>query len=151
MGKIDRDIVSVLFEAGRYGQKTGDGFYSYSKDKKGRPVKTLDAQIEALVSTVTTHPKEFSREEVINRMMIPMLIESIRCYEEKIVASVAELDMGLIYGIGFPPFRGGALRYADNIGLKQLCELADQYSDLGKAYEPTEKMRAMAENGETFY
>ncbi|PCJ47661.1 MAG: fatty acid oxidation complex subunit alpha FadB [Gammaproteobacteria bacterium] len=151
MGKIDKDIVSVLFEAGRYGQKTGDGFYSYSKDKKGRPVKKLDAQIEALVSTVAAHPKEFSREEIINRMMIPMLIESIRCYEEKIVASVAELDMGLIYGIGFPPFRGGALRYADSIGLKELCELANQYSDLGKAYEPTEKMRAMADSGETFY
>ena len=59
--------------------------------------------------------------------------------------------MGLIYGIGFPPFRGGALRYADEIGLKQLCELADQYSDLGKGYEPTDKMRAMAEQGETFY
>ena len=151
MGKIDRDIVAVLFEAGRYGQKTGDGFYSYSKDKKGRPVKTLDAQIDALVSTVTTTTKEFSKDEIINRLMIPLVIESIRCYEEKIVASVAEVDMGLIYGIGFPPFRGGALRYADDMGLKQLCDLADQYCDLGKAYEPTEKMRAMAENGETFY
>ncbi|MFT5452168.1 MAG: 3-hydroxyacyl-CoA dehydrogenase/enoyl-CoA hydratase/3-hydroxybutyryl-CoA epimerase, partial [Enterobacterales bacterium] len=151
MGKIDHDIVAVLFEAGRYGQKTGDGFYSYSKDKKGRPVKTTDAQIDALISSVASTTKEFSREEIINRLMIPMLIESIRCYEEKIVATVAEIDMGLIYGIGFPPFRGGALRYADDIGLKQLCELADQYSDLGKAYEPTEKMRAMAEHGETFY
>lgn len=151
MGKIENDIISVLYENGRYGQKNGHGFYSYSKDKKGRPVKNIDDKIAGLISTVAAPAKEFSREEIINRMMIPMLIETIRCYEEKIVDSVAEIDMGLIYGIGFPPFRGGALRYADSIGLKQLCALADQYKDLGKSYEPTEKMRSMAESGETFY
>jgi len=151
MGKIDNNIISVLFEAGRYGQKNGNGFYTYSKDKKGKPVKVIDDKIEGLINSIAKPSTEFSREEIINRMMIPMLIETIRCYEEKIVATVAEIDMGLIYGIGFPPFRGGALRYADSIGMKQLCELADQFSDLGKAYEPTEKMRAMAEQGETFY
>ena len=84
-------------------------------------------------------------------MMIPLLIEAIRCLEDKIVATVAEIDMGLIYGIGFPPFRGGALRYADDIGMKNLCELADQYSHLGNSYIPTNAMREMAEQGKTFY
>jgi len=151
MGKLPNDVIDILYESGRYGQKNGNGFYSYGKDKRGRPTKTTDAQIDALISAAAVPEKEFSREDIINRMMIPMLIETIRCYEEKIVATVAEIDMGLIYGIGFPPFRGGALRYADSIGLKQLCALADQYADLGKSYEPTEKMRAMAEAGETFY
>jgi len=151
MKRLDDDIVTRLFEAGKYGQKTGSGFYSYSKDKKGRPVKVPAEEIGDLIASVSTSTKDFEREDIIHRMMIPMLIETIRCYEEKVVASVAEIDMGLIYGIGFPPFRGGALRYADEIGLKQLCELSDQYANLGKAYEPTEGMRSMAEQGKTFY
>ena len=59
--------------------------------------------------------------------------------------------MGLIMGLGFPPFRGGALKYADAQGLATVCDKADQYSHLGKLYEPTERMREMAANGETYY
>ncbi|RLA04575.1 MAG: fatty acid oxidation complex subunit alpha FadB [Gammaproteobacteria bacterium] len=151
MGKLENDIVSVLYEAERFGAKNGKGFYSYGKDKRGRPTKVVDDQIQGFIDSVSGPAKEFSREEIVNRMMIPMIIETIRCYEEKVVATVAEIDMGLIYGIGFPPFRGGALRYADSIGMKDLCTMADQYSDLGPAYHVTDKMRSMAEQGETFY
>ena len=59
--------------------------------------------------------------------------------------------MGLIYGIGFPPFLGGALRHADQIGMQNLCAMAEKYKDLGPSYEPTAGMLAMAENNERFY
>ena len=59
--------------------------------------------------------------------------------------------MALIMGIGFPPFRGGALKYIDSIGVKAFVELCDQYKDLGPLYEPTAKLREMAANGESFY
>ena len=59
--------------------------------------------------------------------------------------------MGLIYGIGFPPFRGGALKYADEIGIDNLLTLADKYSRLGAAYTAPEKLKQMAANGEKFY
>ena len=59
--------------------------------------------------------------------------------------------MALIMGLGFPPFRGGALRYADTVGLSKLCEIADQYARLGKLYHPTDRMREMAASGETYY
>ncbi len=151
MSQLDNDIVSLLFDKGRYGQKTGSGFYCYSKDKRGRPLKVVDSEITELISSIAAPMKAFDRDEIINRMMLPMIIETIRCFEEKVVASVAEIDMGLIYGIGFPPFRGGALRYADAIGIHQVCQLARQYTDLGKAYEPTAKMLSMAKEGKTFY
>ena len=151
MSKVDQDIVSALYEKRRFGQKSGSGFYSYTKDKKGKPVKVVDDQIAEIINAVSAPAEDFSREDIINRMMLPMVIETIRCYEENVVSSVAEIDMGLIYGIGFPPFRGGALRYADSIGLENLCNLASKYASLGKAYEPTEKMLTMAKNGETFY
>ena len=83
--------------------------------------------------------------------MIPMIIETARCLEEGIVDTAQEADMGLIMGIGFPPFRGGALKYADTIGLANLVAMCDKYKDLGKLYEPTERMREMAANNETYY
>ena len=80
-----------------------------------------------------------------------MIIETARCFEDKIVDTVNEADMGLIMGIGFPPFRGGAFRYADQVGLAKICEMADKYAHLGKLYHPTDRMREMAANGETYY
>ena len=80
-----------------------------------------------------------------------MIIETARCLEEDIVATHNEADMGLIMGLGFPPFRGGALRYADTLGLAAVCEIADKYSHLGEVYQPTKRMREMATNGETYY
>ena len=81
-------------------------------------------------------------QAIVERMMIPMVIESSRCLEDRIVASPVEVDLGLIYGLGFPPFRGGALRYADAAGLATICASAAKYRDggLGKLYEPTAQM-----------
>jgi 3-hydroxyacyl-CoA dehydrogenase/enoyl-CoA hydratase/3-hydroxybutyryl-CoA epimerase/enoyl-CoA isomerase len=84
-------------------------------------------------------------------MMIPMIIETARCLEEGIVDTPNEADMGLIFGIGFPPFRGGALKYADQLGLDVICAKADAHGRLGKLYEPTTKMREMAASGSRYY
>jgi len=84
-------------------------------------------------------------------LMVPMCLEVVRCLEEKIVSSVSEADMALIMGIGFPPFRGGALRYIDSIGTAAFVELCDKYASLGALYTPTEKLREKAAKGERFY
>ena len=83
--------------------------------------------------------------------MLPMIIETVRCLDEGIVETPTEADMGLILGIGFPPFRGGALKYADTIGMKTILEKAAQYAHLGKLYEPTESMKKMAAEGKTYF
>ena len=64
--------------------------------------------------------EEVSDEEIVERMMLPMVIECARCLEEKIVATSTEVDMGLVLGLGFPPFRLGALKYADRLGMKKV-------------------------------
>ena len=74
-----------------------------------------------------------------------------RCLEEGIVGSPTEADMALIYGLGFPSFRGGICRWMDEIGLAEICALGDQYSHISPLYQPTARMRAMAAKGETFY
>ena len=72
------------------------------------------------------------------RLMIPMCVETVRCVEENVVESAAAADMGLIWGVGFPPFRGGPLRFIDNMGVDVFCDLADSYASLGNAYQVTE-------------
>ena len=83
--------------------------------------------------------------------MIPMINEVVRCLEEGIVATPGDADMALIYGIGFPPFRGGVFRYLDTMGLDKYIELADSYADLGPLYQVTEGLRQRAAEGKTFY
>ena len=146
-----RSAVDALYEADRLGQKNGKGFYAYETDKRGKPKKVVDDAIAGVLAPVIYEQREVTDEDIINWMMIPLCMETVRCLEDGIVETAAEADMGLIYGIGFPLFRGGALRYIDSIGVAEFVALADQYADLGALYHPTEKLREMAKNGQTFF
>jgi 3-hydroxyacyl-CoA dehydrogenase/enoyl-CoA hydratase/3-hydroxybutyryl-CoA epimerase/enoyl-CoA isomerase len=95
--------------------------------------------------------KEFTPEEIVARCMVPMVNEVARCLEEKIVASPYEADMALLYGIGFPPFRGGACRYVDQMGAANFVALADKYASLGKLYDAPKLLRDMAAAGKKFF
>ena len=143
--------MDVLFENGFYGQKNNKGFYTYVEDKKGKPKKVFDESILELLAPVLGEAREFDAEEIIARCMIPMCNEVVRCLEEGIVDTAAEADMALVFGVGFPPFRGGALRYIDTVGLANFVELADKYKDISPLYHVTDKMREMAANGESYF
>lgn len=145
------NVIDRMFQLGRFGQKNSEGFYRYETDRKGKPKKLDDPKVDELLAGVLGDAADIADEEIIARMMIPLCIETARCLEEGIVDSAAEADMGLIYGIGFPPFRGGALHYLDQMGLAAFCELAQNYSHLGPLYQPTEKMLAMAAAGQTYF
>jgi len=144
MGHEGENAIDRFYDLGRYGQKSGKGFYHYELDRKGKPKKLASAEAQEIVSSLHDVSNEFSDEDIIARMMIPLCIETARCLEENIVSSAAEADMGLIYGIGFPPYLGGALHYMDEMGLAAFCDLADRFKHLGKLYEPTQVMRDMA-------
>lgn len=147
----------LLFESERLGQKNGLGYYRYEQDQRGKPKKSVDEDVYALLKPHVQEAQDFSNEEIIARFMIPMCIELAHCLEGGIVGSPAEADMAVIYGLGFPTFRGGIFRWMDEVGLKDICEMADncmgQKSSrhLGKLYEPTVKMREMAASGERYY
>src|SRR5690606_14918892 len=137
-------------ENDRLGQKNDKGFYKYSLDKKGKKQKAVDEKVEQMLGDVMQKKGEFTDEESIERMMVPLCIETVRCLEDGIVETAAEADMGLVYGIGFPPFRGGALFYIDTIGVEEFCRIADKYKSLGKLYHPTDGLREMAKSGKKF-
>ena len=158
MGESGKTAIEVMFEEKRFGQKNAKGFYKYTPDKKGAPKKEMDPEsyslLKALMPNGADYPiknAEVSDQEIVERMMLPMIIECSRCLEEKIVASPMEIDIGLIYGLGFPPFRGGALRYAETVGIAELCRSAEKYSKLGKLYEPTAQMLQLGKSGKSFY
>ena len=92
-----------------------------------------------------------ARDEITDRLFLPMLLEATRVLEEGIVREPADVDMGLILGIGFPPFRGGILRWADTVGAGEILERLEPLRPLGKRFEPTETLIRHAATGETFY
>jgi 3-hydroxyacyl-CoA dehydrogenase/enoyl-CoA hydratase/3-hydroxybutyryl-CoA epimerase/enoyl-CoA isomerase len=151
MAKDQRDAIDAMFDAERFGQKNGKGFYNHTVDRRGKPKKDVAPEAVELIKTVASDSKEFSSEEVIARTMIPMVIETIRCLEEGIIASPGEGDMGLVFGVGFPPFRGGVFQYVDTMGVAAFVELADSYAHLGEMYKVTDGMREKAAAGTTYY
>ncbi len=151
MAKDYDSIIDLMAAAERLGQKSGKGFYNYEKDRKGKLKKVVTDEVYALVAKAAVNAIELTDEQIVARMMIPLCIETVRCLDEQIVASAAEADMGRVYGIGFPPFRGGALRYIDAEGAAAFCALADQFAELGKLYQPTDTLRAMASTNQSFY
>ncbi|MCV2883685.1 fatty acid oxidation complex subunit alpha FadB [Aestuariibacter sp. AA17] len=151
MQKIDNDPVTVLYGSERLGQKNGKGFYNFGTDKRGRPTKDAAPEAYELLKPHVADTKEFDKEEIIARLMIPMANEAIRCLEEGIVASAAEADMALLYGLGFPPFRGGIFRYIETMGLDNFVKLADKYAHLGPIYQLTDGVREMAASGKSYF
>ncbi len=145
--------IDAMFDAGRFGQKNGKGFYLHLEDPKGGSRKEPDPAARELLQPLArgSAPTDVSDQDIVDRMMLPMIIECSRCLEDRIVAGPLEVDMGLVYGLGFPPFRGGALRHADTVGLEHLCRAAEQHRALGRLFEPTAQMLHLAGTGSTFY
>jgi 3-hydroxyacyl-CoA dehydrogenase/enoyl-CoA hydratase/3-hydroxybutyryl-CoA epimerase/enoyl-CoA isomerase len=141
----------VLFDSDRLGQKNGVGYYRYAKNDRGRPSKQPDEVVIENFGHLYGNAIQFDESEIIERVMGAMGMEMIRCLEEGIVASPTEADMALIYGIGFPAFRGGICRWLDEIGLLKVCELGDKHAPVSPLYKPTTELRERAEKGEGLY
>jgi 3-hydroxyacyl-CoA dehydrogenase/enoyl-CoA hydratase/3-hydroxybutyryl-CoA epimerase/3-hydroxyacyl-CoA dehydrogenase/enoyl-CoA hydratase/3-hydroxybutyryl-CoA epimerase/enoyl-CoA isomerase len=140
-------ILDELVSAGRLGQKSGAGFYSYAKGPRG----VDDPAFTAILEKVRKGQRDIGAEEMTERMFLPMLTEASRVLTEGIVREPGDVDMGLILGIGFPPFRGGILRWADGLGMAKVLELLKKYDHLGARFQPTEQMRKLAARGKGFY
>ncbi len=145
-----KSAIEALLEADRLGQKNGKGFYSWKPEKKGAPAKQSDPEAKALLYG-SGSAGDLPDEEIVERTMLPMLLESSRCLEEKIVATPVEVDTALLYGLGFPPFRGGIFRWADAVGAQALQKSAEKHQALGALYAPTAQLSALAGSGQGFH
>lgn len=137
-----------LLQQKRLGKKSGAGFYVYSgADKKG---KALDPGIYGLLG-IRPETRKISPQEMVDRCVFSMINEAARCLEERIVESPDEVDLGMIMGTGFPPFRGGLLRYADSEGLAKVVSGLEALSTrYGVRFQPSAALRSFAAKG-SFY
>jgi 3-hydroxyacyl-CoA dehydrogenase len=144
-------LTEVVFRTGCYGRKTGVGYYDYSGEKPVPNQKVVDA-IRQYLKEKKVPPKEVSKQEVVDLMLANGINEAAYMIQEGICDRPQDMDLAMIYGTGFPPYRGGILKYADQWGLKnvysKLLELEKHY---GVHFKPAELLKHMAESGRTFY
>jgi 3-hydroxyacyl-CoA dehydrogenase/enoyl-CoA hydratase/3-hydroxybutyryl-CoA epimerase/enoyl-CoA isomerase len=142
----------LMAEHRRYGQKNGAGFYRYEKAANGRLTKLSAPEAHALLAACQPGGRrDFADEEIVDRMMIPMVLEAARCLEERVAEGPAEIDMALVLGLGFPRHHCGALAYADALGLDTLLRRCEHYGSLGPAYAAPALVRNLASSGRGFY
>ncbi len=139
-------LVDMLKQGG--GGKNALKFY-LAKSKSSAP--QVNPQVAEIVARHRTGDHAFDEAELTDRLFLPMLLEAVRVLEEGIVGDPGEVDMGLILGIGFPPFRGGILRYCDTLGAKNVLEKLERYAHRGRRYQAPESLVALAKSGGTFY
>lgn len=146
------EIGDKICEMGRYGQKTGAGFYKY---KPGNRNPIPDPEIEALC-IAESKAKGITRrtitdEEIVKRCIYPLINEGARILEEGIALRAGDIDIVYIYGYGFPVFRGGPMFYADSVGIetvyKDICAFHNEH---GQLWEPSALLERMAKDGKTF-
>lgn len=139
-------LLRDMVKSGRLGQKSGLGFR-----KHGGKRPEADPALAPLLEKHRTAGPPPDASELTDRLFLPMLLEATRVLEEGIVRDPSDVDMGLILGIGFPPFRGGILRWCDTEGADKVLARLERYAALGKRFEPTETLKRHAQAGTTFY
>lgn len=138
--------LSKIVDDGRKGRKNGRGFYTY-----GDGPKVPDASVYELLPGGKKR-KSFDPEQIVARCWLAMLNECVYCLEEKIALSPRDIDIGVIFGLGFPPFRGGVMRYADTVGVTKVAEQMNRLADrLGERLRPAPLLAEMARRGDSFY
>ena len=138
----------ALENTDRLGRKNGRGFYVYEGGKEKHP----DPDIYDELRSVVGDRKEIPAETIRDRCVLPMVNEAARILEEGIARSPGDVDLAMITGTGFPPFRGGLLRWADGVGLGTVVAKLDAFAAAhGKRFEPAPLLRRKAESGEGFY
>jgi len=144
-------LTEVVYRTGCYGRKTGAGYFDYSGDKPVPNPKVADA-IKQYLNEEGVSPKKMSKQEIVDFMLANAINEAAYMMQEGICDRPQDMDLAMIYGTGFPPYRGGILRYADKWGLRKvyekLLELEKQY---GVRFKPADLLKEMAEAGKTFY
>lgn len=159
VGKIAQAAFGARMEApagleklvadGRTGRKGGKGFYLYGK-KKGKK-KEVDESVYKTLG-IRPNPKEKrSLEDLGERLVLPLVSEAIRCLAEDILRNPRDGDIGAIFGLGFPPHRGGPFRYADALGPAELLRRIRSYASLGKRFTPPELLIERASSGHRFH
>jgi len=150
---IKSPIGDALYEAGRHGQKTGKGYYKYEAGSRAAlPDPEVERMLEEVRAKLGVKGRAISDEEILERMMYPMINEGARILEEKIASRPSDIDVIWLYGYGWPIYRGGPMFYADQVGLKHIADRLSYYAKETNdpSLEPAPLLKKLAAEGKTF-
>ena len=146
-------IADRICEMGRFGQKTGAGWYRY---EEGGRTPVPDAEIESLVVGVSAElgieRREIGDREILERCVYPLINEGAKILEEGLALRAGDIDVIWIYGYGFPVYRGGPMFYADRVGLKTVYDVMSRLYDIhGEMLKPAPLVERLAKQGKVFH
>lgn len=141
------DAFNKLLENDRKGKKNSAGFYDYSAKVKG---KKVDQSIYKLLGVSPVN--KYTDDTIVERCVLLMLNEAAMCLQDGVIRNARDGDIGAIFGIGFPPFKGGPFRYMDDLGIDHLVSRLEHYaSSYDEKYKPADILLSMKGEGKTFY
>ena len=150
---IKSPIGDALYEAGRHGQKTGKGYYKYEQGSRAPlPDPAVEKMLEEVRAKLGVKGRNISDEEILERMIYPMINEGARILEEGIASRPSDIDVIWLYGYGWPIYRGGPMYYADQVGLKHIADRLSYYAKETNdpSLEPAPLLKKLAAEGKTF-
>jgi 3-hydroxyacyl-CoA dehydrogenase len=144
-------VADRLCEMGRYGQKTGAGWYKYDENRNRIPDPEVDALIEQVAAEQGIKRRAITEEEIIERTQYALINEGAKILEEGIALRAVDIDIIYVNGYGYPAWRGGPMWYGNTVGLKKVYERVNQfYEEHGELWEPAPLLKRLAEEGKTF-
>ena len=120
-------VIEKLYALGRYGQKTGAGWYRYDEKRNGLPDPVVDGLISDAAREAGVRRREISAAEIIERTIYALINEGARILEDGHALRSSDIDIVYLHGYGFPRYRGGPMRYADSVGLRVICERVREF------------------------
>ena len=146
-------VADALCELGRFGQKTGAGWYDYKAgDRKAYPSAVVKDLIERHSKSIGIDRRSISDEEIVERLVYALVNEGARILDDGIAAKASDIDVVYLTGYGFPVWRGGPMFYADSVGLFNVLAAIRRYAKgyEGDAWQPAPLLVALAETGKSF-
>ncbi len=145
------NAVKTLVKQVRLGQKSGSGWYRYELDPEGKRRKVADPATRERLGTPRSAAQPIAKEAILDRILLPMVLEAALCLQEGVAETAAEIDLALVLGLGFPRHAGGPLKYADWMSAAEVVRRCQTLASLGPMYQPCKLLRDLASTGGLFH
>jgi 3-hydroxyacyl-CoA dehydrogenase len=146
------DVKDRLCDLGRYGQKTGAGYYDYDDKRRPTPAAVTAELFAEIAASQGIERGQISDEEILDRCLLPMVNEGAKILDEGIALRASDIDVVYVYGYGWPVYRGGPMHYANSLGLdKVLAKIRHYHETTGDDFwAPSPLLISLAEQGKSF-
>lgn len=146
----DASLMQTMVDKGFLGKKSGKGFYQYGKGKKSK--KTVNPEVTTFLKEFVDKDLNLSETEIQDRIVSRFINEAAKCLEDEIIENPVVGDIGLVFGTGFAPFRGGPFRYLDQVGVQSYVDLMNGFVDkYGPQFEPCQLLKDYAAADKKFH